>query len=267
MSSFMEFEGRNVEQAVFNASKLLHIPKEQIKHDIISVGSTGIFGLVGIKKARIRVVLPELADTHELEKLNDSDSDSELPVALNDVAVESELLMRTDLIVKSDSECLPEDPVDRGYFVLQKILDLITVDSEITLENNNRQVVYTIRGEKLFTVMGKRGQTLEAIQFLLNKIINKSSENKFRVLVHIDGYLSKRQNDLQQHAARLAEKVCKNGKPVIVGKFNPQDRKFIHIALRNDPRVTTQSSGEGYLKKIVIYPQKLQQPESLMSET
>jgi len=259
MSPFIEFEAKNVERAVTKACEALKIPRDQLKHEVLSFGATGIFGLVGIKKARIRVAVPGIQKSGPAPC---SVGNSSLPA---DEPVENTAVQ--DVSQKTDSKCIDMessmllDSVDRGRLVLQKLVDSVTSDAEIIAKSSSKQIVYTISGGNSAALIGKRGQTLEAIQYLLKKIINKSSENRTRIIVDIEGYFSKRQDDLQKQASRIAEKACQNGKPVVIGKFNPQDRKIIHIALKNDHRVKTQSMGDGYLKKIVVLPQKTHRHE------
>jgi spoIIIJ-associated protein len=254
MSPFIEFEAKNVERAVTKACEVLKIPRDQLKHDVISFGATGIFGLVGIKKARIRVAAP---GNQRAGDASCSGENSVLPVdepAENTVFVDVSLKTASEGVDMQAAMLL--DSVDRGRSVLQKLVDSVTSDAEIVVKSSSQQIVYTVRGGNSAVLIGKRGQTLEAIQYLLKKIVNKSSENRTRIIVDIEGYFSKRQDDLQKQACRIAEKACQNGKPVVIGRFNPQDRKIIHIALKNDHRVKTQSMGEGYLKKIIVLPQK-----------
>lgn len=268
MSPFIEFEAKNVERAVTKACEVLKIHRDQLKHEVLSFGSTGIFGLIGIKKARIRVAVP---DIHESDTVPCSGEKNVLPVdEIVDEIVEN--IAVTDNSQKNDSKCVDVessmflDSVDYGRLVLQKLVDSVTSDAVIGVKSNSKQIVYTISGGNSAALIGKRGQTLEAIQYLLKKIVNKSSENRTRIIVDIEGYFSKRQEDLQKQALRIAEKACQNAKPLIIGNFNPHDRKIIHIALKNDLRVKTQSMGEGYLKKIVVFPQKPHRQEPLPAE-
>jgi spoIIIJ-associated protein len=264
MSPYIEFEAKNVERAITKACEVLKIPKDQLKHEVLSFGATGIFGLIGRKKARIRVTVP---DIYESDTVPCSGEKIVLPV---DEPVENTAV--TDNSQKTDSKCVDVesstflDSVDYGRLVLQKLVDSVTNDAVIVVKSNSKQIVYTISGGNSAALIGKRGQTLEAIQYLLKKIVNKSSENRTRIIVDIEGYFSKRQEDLQKQALRIAEKACQNEKPLVIGNFNPHDRKIIHIALKNDIRVKTQSMGEGYLKKIVVFPQKPHRQEPLTAE-
>ncbi|MBW2240264.1 MAG: Jag N-terminal domain-containing protein [Deltaproteobacteria bacterium] len=225
MPPSLEFEEKNVEMAVKKACKELNIPREKLKHDVISYGSTGIFGLVGTKKARIRVTVPEPAPA-SVHKDSDSeknrggfpdhlidDKDSQI-----DVAPEKKEILHSD-----------DDPKDIGRDALQRIIDLITTDATISIEER---------------------------QYIIGKIVNKSRQERIRIQVDVEGYLEKRRISLEGLASRLAEKVKRTGKPATIGQMNSHDRRIVHIALKNNSLVRTQSMGEGALRKLVIFPRK-----------
>jgi spoIIIJ-associated protein len=252
MSPFIEFEGKNVEQAVARACKVLNISSDALKHDVISFGATGIFGLVGIKKARIRVAAPGVrnAATAAAAESGSRDADvgpQSVPDDIQETGAKDRDLPRAVL----------SDPAACGKRMLQRLADAVTCGAEIAVKCSSGRIVYTISGGDPAAIIGKRGQTLEAIQYLLKKIVNKAGEARTRIIVDIAdsaGFASKRRDDLRALALRAAEKACRNGKAVTAGRFNPQDRKIIHLALKDDPRVRTQSQGEGYVKKLAVIP-------------
>lgn len=249
MSSFIEFEGKNVERAVTRACETLNIPRDQLKHDVISFGATGIFGLVGIKKARIRVATPGLrkAEAQAAESSSPLTAHGDKPPATDPLQNAGQEAPRTSI---------REDSATVGRLALQKMLDSLTNGAQIAMDCDSRQIVYTISGGDPAAIIGKKGQTLEAILYLLKKIVNKSAEGRARIVVDIAGNAAKRQCDLEALALRFAEKACLSCKCVTAGRFSPQDRKIIHMALKNDRRVKTQSKGEGYLKKLVVMPRR-----------
>jgi spoIIIJ-associated protein len=256
MSPFIEFEGKNVEQAVTRACKELNIPRDKLRHDVISFGATGIFGLVGIKKARIRVAMPGIRDAganapEAAAGPAQADAFADLPAPGK---IQQPEIPDPDAAGPDPRPPVREDLAALGRRVLQRLVDSVTSGAEIGVNCGSRQIVYTISGGDPAALIGKKGQTLEAIQYLLKKIVNKSAGNRTPILVDISGYAVKRQDDLQALALRFAEKACRNGKSVTVGRFNPQDRKIIHLALKNDRRVRTQSHGEGYVKKLAVIP-------------
>ncbi len=103
-------------------------------------------------------------------------------------------------------------------------------------------------------MIGKRGQTLEAIQAIVNKVVNKHNQSRTRVLVDIEGYLETRRENLEKTALRLAEKSKKIGKPMTLGPMNAYDRRIVHLALQDFSDVQTRSRGEGPLRKLLILP-------------
>lgn len=251
MSPCLEFEGKNVDKAVEIACAELKIPKERLKYDIVSYGSSGIFGLVAVKKAKIKVTLNENQAVREDENKNGSDRDT--PCA-------AECAPQEDSAIEEDEEksALPEETVELGKTALKKILDFITTDTEISVSEDNERLLFDVRGGNSAVLIGKRGQTLDAIQYLVEKIMNKSCERRVRVQVDVEGYLDNRQNRLRDLASRLAQKAKRNGKPVTVGQLNSHDRRIIHLALRNDNSVRTQSMGDGPFRKLVIFPKNKQ---------
>ena len=116
--------------------------------------------------------------------------------------------------------------------------------------------MFNIDGGNPAALIGRRGQVLEAIQYLVEKIINKHSEQRIRVQIDVEGYLNNRRVRLQKLAGRLAEKAKYTGKPAIIRQMNAHDRRIVHLTLRNDSGVRTQSIGNGFLKKLVIFPKK-----------
>ncbi|MBU4002796.1 MAG: KH domain-containing protein, partial [Proteobacteria bacterium] len=134
-------------------------------------------------------------------------------------------------------------------------------DADIRFEVKERAIKYHVTSEKSALIIGKRGQTLEAIQYLLEKILNKNRTGKVRINVDIEGYLESRKDSLEEMAVKLADKAKKTGKPVSAGNMNAHDRKVIHLTLKNDRKVRTQSMGDGALKKLVIFPKKKTLPK------
>jgi spoIIIJ-associated protein len=252
MSPSLEFEEKNVEMAVKKACEELNIPREKLKHDVISYGSTGIFGLVGTKKARIRVTLPKTSQDFKME---DSNTKIQKTASLDQSVKNTDLQMDAAI---DDTELSPseDDSKEIGKEALQRIIDLITTDATISIEEKSNRFFFHIKGGNSAVLIGKRGQTLEAIQYLVEKIVNKKRKERVGIEVDVEGYLEKRRISLEKTAFRLAEKVRRTGKPATISQMNSHDRRIVHIALKDDNMVRTQSMGEGILRKLVIFPKK-----------
>jgi len=237
MSSEVEFSGSTVEQAVATACQQLDIKEEYLNFTVVTEGSTGIFGLVGVKKAVIRV----------LSKEKQADSAETLP----------------DKQRHPEDEKAPEAETGKlteaaraGRDALEKIAKGITPGTRIITRDDRKRVSYEITGGKAGILIGKRGQTLEAIQYLVEKVVNRNSKERVRVSVDVGGYLEKKRQNLEGLAERTANKAKKNGKPATLGQLNAHDRRIIHLALKNDSDVITKSMGNGFLKKLMVLPKK-----------
>jgi len=90
----------------------------------------------------------------------------------------------------------------------------------------------------------------------MDRVINKNSHPRVRLVIDVEGYNEKRQEELIQLANRLAEKAIRNGRPIAIGKLNPTDRKMVHLALKDRPGIKTQSLGDGFVRKLMIIPKK-----------
>jgi spoIIIJ-associated protein len=253
MSSY-EYEGKNVEQAVKQACVELKLASDEINYEILSHGSSGIFGLVGAKKARILVNLSE----------NTAQAATEL--IQSGVANTGDIEAAGDHIsIAEDSGDrrfyeMPDDPLDLARTVLQRIVASISSDAKISAEANSERIFLEVAGGNAGLLIGKKGQTLEAMQTLVEKIVNKhnntSNGDRIRVQVDVAGYLETRKANLEKLALRLADKSKRISKPISLGQMSAYDRRIVHLALKDDPGVRTRSRGEGYVRKLVIFPQK-----------
>ena len=254
MSSF-EYEGKNVDKAVEKACEQLNLTQDEIDYEVLSYGSTGIFGLAGAKKARILVNLPEKADGLEAE----TELPGEDPINCNN-AEASNVSPEVSGSGWQAGSALPEKPSERGRTVLQRIVDAITSDAEILVEEDSERMLLKVAGGNAAMLIGKKGQTLEAIQSIFDKVVNKQDNHhrngKIRVQVDVEGYLETRKINLEKLALRLAEKSKRIRKPISLGQMSAYDRRIVHLALKDDPGVRTKSRGEGYMRKLVIFPQK-----------
>jgi len=252
MSPIIEFESKNVEQALQKASEELNIPADKLEHDVISYGSTGIFGLVGTKKAKIRVMIPE-----EIAK-EDGGRESKAPKKVQEgvASILNETFGNEEAISEESDAVSTEDAILIGKDVLKRFVDSITADAVVDVEKNGSKVLFNVSGGNTALLIGKRGQTLEAMQYLVEKIVNKKNDQRIRIQIDVEGYLKNRRERLEALALRMGEKVKRTGKPVTVGQFNAYDRRIIHLVLKEDSDIRTHSMGDGYYRKLKIFPKK-----------
>ncbi|MBN2059289.1 MAG: protein jag [Deltaproteobacteria bacterium] len=213
-----EFEGKTTEEAIEKASQELDVPVEDLVVEIIEPGSAGIFGLVGIKKTKIRVMIK-----------NDEDS-----------TVEQGDIEGFELAKES----------------LEDILSLIPVETKVKAEQLNGRISLTIEGDAAGILIGRKGKTLDAIQYIINKIVHKKIDKKIRIVVDSENYRSRRTESLINLAHKLGDKAKRINKAITTNPLNPHDRRIVHIALKKDNMLDTRSRGDGLLKKVVIIPKR-----------
>ena len=139
---------------------------------------------------------------------------------------------------------------------VKRMVDLITEDAAVTSEIDEDKLTLRVDGGNTGILIGRKGQTLEAMQFLADKIVNRKSEARVRVKVDIEGYMETRKANLRQLAFKMAEKAKKTGRPATINQMSGQDRRIIHLTLKDDSKVRTQSKGDGYYRRLVILPKK-----------
>lgn len=240
MTAEQEFKGKTVQKAVEEAAKALGIPDDAVKYDIISHGSTGIFGLAGIKKARIKVKGVERAESSAENKPEDLDAETQ-DAAKPNAPIETGGL---------------EESQQMAEAILRRMVDAISPESTISIDTKDRQLRFHIEGGQSSILIGKRGQTLEAMQLILDKAVRRLNGHAIRLQVDVEGYLAKKKAGLVRTAQQLAQKVKTKGSPTTAGYLNAQDRRTVHLALKSDPNVRTQSVGEGPFRKLMIYPKR-----------
>lgn len=139
---------------------------------------------------------------------------------------------------------------------LKKITLLMSVDTEISAEKKDGNIFLNIQGNSSGILIGYKGKTLEALEFIVNKAVNKAYGKKIRVIVDSENYRQKKEESLKELAFKMSEKVKTTGKVAVINPKSPYDRRIIHLALKNDCEVQTRSKGEGLFKKILIIPKQ-----------
>lgn len=239
----IEIEGKTIDEAIEKACNEFNVPREKLNIEIISDGATGFLGL-GSKKAKIR------ASIMSIDMAIDTPTEPSQKGA-----------QKKSSVISSSME--PEEPKDsaetpgmRAKTILEGILLRMNLDCLITVEETADTILLNIKGDGSGLLIGKRGQNLDAIQYIVNKAVSKYTNNRKMIVVDTESYRGKREESLIALAEKLAEKVKKSKKALTVGHMNAHDRRVIHLALQNDESLTTKSRGEGEFRKIVIIPAK-----------
>lgn len=138
-----------------------------------------------------------------------------------------------------------------------RLLEVMGLKANVDVSAREGDLYLNIEGDREGVLIGKHGRTLDSLQFLFNRMVNKQLKEGARVYIDVNGYKVKRADSLTKMAARLGERVKRAGKSLTVGPFNSHDRRIIHLALKEDPGLETESLGEGEMKRIRIIPKSL----------
>lgn len=149
------------------------------------------------------------------------------------------------------------DPVESVKIFLQDVSEKMGVSIDIQVKQSGRNILYELSGEKIALLIGKRGQTLNSIQYLAQLVINRESKEYFKVMLDAEGYRDRRKQALIQLAERIAYKAVKIGKEIPLEPMPADERKTIHTALVSFKGVKTYSSGEDAKRHIIIAPLKV----------
>jgi spoIIIJ-associated protein len=134
----------------------------------------------------------------------------------------------------------------------REVTEKMGLDVDLRAFENDECVYIEVSGKDSRTVIGKRGQTLDAIQYLTNLVMNKTQDKYIRVIVDVEGYRSRREKTLEQLAVKLARKVERTGRNVRLEPMNPYERKVIHATLQSNGRISTRSEGEEPYRRVII---------------
>lgn len=243
----LEIEGKTIDAAIEKACSEFNVPREKLNIEIITDASTGFFGILGSKKAKIKASL--LSIDMELDipsaiqpRLEIGRNKREMPAAPQSESREA-------------SACEDEFSVNAKN-LLSGILTRMNYECSITVENTPDRVILKVQGNGGGLLIGKRGQNLDAIQYIVNKALRKSSNTVKTVVIDTEAYRKRHEDTLVGLAEKVAEKVKKTKKPITLNHMNAHDRRIIHLALQTDTSLVTKSRGEGNFRKIVVMPAK-----------
>jgi len=151
---------------------------------------------------------------------------------------------------------LKDDPSKRASGLLKSIFHSIDMDIKINISENERAVFIDLEGNDLGILIGRRGETLDALQYLLNLAANKNQEIRKKIIVDIEGYRGRREKTLQRLALKLADKAKQRGRNVVLEPMSAQERRIIHTTLQGREDIYTFSEGDEPYRKIIISPKK-----------
>lgn len=289
---YIEVTGRTIDDALTNACLKLETTSDNIEYEVIEKGSNGLFGIFNSKptkiKARVKVGVGSVDD--EFSKLEAKEKKSIDDTIKSEIKAESkkEVVKETEKAVKKETapkadnskvsatqavnaseEDLEEKannneprPVLSNEEIESRIRTFlgdmfsamdIPVEVKITFDTEEECVNVELIGENMGLLIGKRGQTLDSIQYLTSLVLNKGKEKYVRIKVDTENYRQRRKDTLESLAKNIAYKVKRSRRSVALEPMNPYERRIIHSALQGDKFVSTKSEGEEPFRHVVVY--------------
>jgi len=228
MDSF-EAAGTTIEEAVDAALRELKAVREDVEIEVLENPGRGLLGLVAGRTARIRAT--------RIERSVASEDAATTPSEAGGASSASKVL------------------VQRAAQLLRDIVLRIGVEAEVAIRAHDEGVLLELTGDTSGILIGRHGQMLDALEYVVNRALLRDDENALRVMVDANGYRVRRRASLEDLAHRMAEQAKRKGEPITLSPMPPQDRRIIHLALQGDPLLTTRSSGDGVLRRLVIIPE------------
>ncbi len=239
-SSSVVVSARSVDEAVQQALQQLGVDVDEVDIEIIKQGSRGLLGLLS-EQAQVRVTVR--------------------PPAVAAAAAEAP----PPLVKAEEARVLPsaeeEHTAQAGAGVLQDLLNGMGVRGRVSIESapisaqtDEPPMLLNISGEDLGLLIGRRGETLRDLQFLTCLIVSRRTGHWPGLVVDVEHYKLRREKALIDLARRMADRVRDNAEPVALEPMPPDERRIVHLALRDDADVRTESTGQGDKRKVVIFP-------------
>ena len=251
---YIQVSAKTVEDAVLEAAMKLATTRDHLEYEVIEKGSAGFLGF-GAKNA---VIKARALSDEEIEKkaAPSVEVKEEVKAEIKKEVVKPEPVKveKTETVEESVKKVVvPGKEISAEDFLKDvfKAMDMV-VDIKVTENKEEKTMDIELSGEEMGVLIGKRGQTLDSLQYLVSLVVNKYSDEYIRVKLDTENYRERRKETLENLARNIAYKVKRTRKTVSLEPMNPYERRVIHSALQNDRYVTTHSEGEEPYRRVVV---------------
>jgi spoIIIJ-associated protein len=249
---------------------MLGVSLDEVEVEILTEGSRGVLGF-GAENAQVKLLVkgplePELTEVVPGPR-PEPQTRFPKPVLQPQLEPETERtrpVLQPRPVEKAKPETEPPTPEQVGREVLTEVLHLMgiraSVESkladELAEEGQTPPIVLNITGDDLGILIGRRGETLKALQYLVRLMVSHRLRQWTNLVVDVESYVARRRHTLESLALRVAERVARTGRTQALEPMPPYERRLVHMVLRNHPKVTTKSVGEGEKRKVTIVPRQ-----------
>lgn len=239
---YTEFTGKTVDEALTAATVSLGLTSDQIDYEVVSEGSSGFLG-IGSKDAVIKVISKEEKAKLEEKAVNTPSVEEKVETAETPVVVDK------PSISDEEVEKIARDFLNDVFAAMNLKVEMDVVFEE---DDHGKTMSVDLKGPEMGIIIGKRGQTLDSLQYLVNLAVNRKAADYVRVKIDTEDYRRRRKETLENLAKNMAHKATRTGRPVSLEAMNPYERRIIHAALADNNKVTTHSEGEEPYRHVVI---------------
>lgn len=268
----LEIIAPTVEEALAQGLAQLGLPADAVSVEVLDSGNKGLFGLGG-RQVRVRLTVHAPGD----EPVRPGPAMEKAPAA----STRNKKEARVPRAPRPRAAAVPEPPapsapapkvvevphdildpvLDKTEATISKLLSLMGLQAQVSAHygearEDRRPIMVDIRGGDLGILIGRRGETLDAFQYVASLMVGKEVGQFIHLVVDVEGHRDRRQRQLQQLARRMAEQVIKTGRKLTLEPMTASERRIIHMELRDHPAVTTQSAGEEPHRKVTILPKE-----------
>jgi len=254
MTQHREFNAATVDEALEKASSNLGVPASELSYEVLDEGSVGFLG-IGARDARITVVLPEgsegLGPEHSLVAENAEDED-----LLKEEAAGPSDELSAVFAESSEAEhaAVPEKLLEEIRNLVTSIVGAMGFDSRIDVYDAGSFVAADVASDNTALFIGQKGETIDAVQYLVNAAIYRKRPFVKRIVLDAEGYRQRRIEAIQGMAHRTARRAVRERRTVELPPMSPSERRIVHVFLRDNPKVTTASEGAGDNRRVRISP-------------
>ena len=270
MPESVEVRARTKDEAIRQALDELGVTRDDVEIEVLEEGRSGVFG-VGSQDARVRVTILEEEFSEDEEDESRGNRADPIPAAVDEDEDEEEdegeeepygavaIAEEGEEGEAEDQRRFQEGDAETARATLEQMLDLLEFPNVVTVnrvehEGKVTNVHLDVAAEDVGLMIGRRGETLANLQFLLNACLTSTLGRTTRVIVDIEHYRDRREQSLRGIAMRAADRVRRERRPQTLAPMPPNERRIIHLALQESPYVATESTGEGAERRVVISP-------------
>ena len=259
---YSEFSAKTVNDCITNACTSLGVPSDRLDYEVVFEGSNGFMGIgskPAIIKARIKEETVEEVKAPETKEVKEEKAPEKAPEK-KEVKKEEKAAPQKEEEPKKAKvvKVIPEEDINKmkadAIKFLEDVLGAMKLTAKVTCDYSAEDYTMNVNidGEDMGVLIGRRGQTLDSLQYLVSLVINKGTAEYVRVKVDTENYRTRRKATLENLAKNMAFKVKRTRRPVSLEPMNPYERRIIHSALQNDSSVATHSEGEEPYRFVVV---------------